>query len=91
MSTENFQSKQQPRLQFAISKEASGCIKGLAVLLMVLVHYWGGRVFHPLVGKVIGSLGGAVFTVMCIENLFRVKWEGIYSDMFPKSIEYRLL
>lgn len=32
-------------MAFGISKDASGCIKGLAVLLMVLAHYWGNRVF----------------------------------------------
>ena len=45
IQTEGFQSKQKPRLPLTISKDASGCIKGLAVLLMVLVHYYGNGVF----------------------------------------------
>ena len=55
-----------------------------AVAYMIMKSTCYDRVFHPLVGKVIASLGGAVFTVMCIENLFRVKWEGIYSDLLPE-------
>ncbi len=46
IQTEGFQSKQKPRLPLTISKDASGCIKGLAVLLMVLVHYWGNGAFN---------------------------------------------
>lgn len=55
-----------------------------AVVYMSLKSACINRQFKPLARKIIASLGGAVFTVMCIENLFRIQWFGIYKDLLPE-------
>lgn len=35
----------------------------------------------PVLKRIIASLGGAVFTVMLIENLFRIGWEPYFVAM----------
>lgn len=55
-----------------------------AVVYMWFKGECSGSGLSPIKKKIIGALGGAVFTVMLVENLFRIKWDGIYKTLLPE-------